>query len=303
MRPGTAGIVVLIEHDQPEVEVAGVEAGREPDCLRLRLAPRIYEEGFAVGIAGVPFQPSRRGERLRIVGVFGQHLVVELQCRNSFAVVVQRHRLVQLELDLLGLRFGDASGRCLSGHSRVQRVIDQDHRARQNEEARDNDPDPAPGPEPPARRRLGFDSAGTDGGSGSGSGGSGLVRPQRLELGFDLRQARAVPRHQHVEIVPGQVARVMLTFGILDGTEEELTLIVEIPALVVDRAPAAVTPAHGVGPHAESAVVCATRVAVNWRDRRQNRTPITPMAPVPKTIGTIQMKGNPGGSSRMVGPY
>ena len=182
------------------------------------------------------------------------------------------------------------------GQARAHRMIHQDHQPGDDEKAGRHDPDPAPRAEATAwGRRFGSGSAPEVSRSETGCdrprprGGGPSAANSRLDLG----QARLVAQEKHVVVVLGQVAGQQLTLGVVDRTQEKLALVVQRPAFLLHIGPAAFSAHDGVGRHGASTGVCASRVAENWRDRRQNRTPMTPRAPAPSTIGTIQMMGNP----------
>jgi hypothetical protein len=54
----------------------------------------------------------------------------------------------------------------------------------------------------------------------------------------------------------------VLAHGVVDGAQEELTLVVEVPALVLARRPDGLTPEGGVGRHGAS-IICAARAEEN----------------------------------------
>jgi hypothetical protein len=98
----------LVEQDQPQVEVTAIEARGDAHRLLLRLAPGLHgRRGFS-GDAGVPLQPPARRERVGIVGILRQHLVVEHEGLLGLVTLDQQGRRGQLILNLL--RLGQRDG-------------------------------------------------------------------------------------------------------------------------------------------------------------------------------------------------
>ena len=84
---GAGGVVILVEEDQPQVEMAPVESGPDARPPSPRPGARPLDRGGLPGLAVVPFQPPVGGERHR-----GRRDPRRAPCCRAAGPVVPRRR-------------------------------------------------------------------------------------------------------------------------------------------------------------------------------------------------------------------